>query len=266
MTELQWKPVIYLPVNLTVRFDAPGPQRRQSRRMVPEAKASDLLGPARKPQAGRPPDPLSRRVCGKFPGRSAAYLRNSVLLSRFQPHTAARHDDDLPGRQGSGDRPDDVDSGTGNVRPRRYSSGETEMTEISVPVGPALRVHRFRKADPAKRRTTIVEELAWVICPPESTQAVMMSTKWGETAFSKAAITIADEWRRTSGSSQRSNRSRPPLRRAGPACPQAAPAALVGSPDGTLTTGLRGSRSPPARHSGNWPRTRRRWCRAIARG
>jgi hypothetical protein len=77
--------------------------------------------------------------------------------------------------------------------PDDYSFGETEMTEINVPVGPALRVHRFRKADPAKRRTTIVEELAWVICPPESTQAVMMSTKWGDTAFSKVAITIADD-------------------------------------------------------------------------
>ena len=46
------------------------------------------------------------------------------------------------------------------------------MTDTSVPVGPALHVHRFRKANPAKRRTTIVEEIAWVICPPESTQAV----------------------------------------------------------------------------------------------
>ena len=62
-----------------------------------------------------------------------------------------------------------------------------------MPVGPALRVHRFRKADPVKKRTAIVEEIAWVICPPESSQAVMMSTKWGEPAFSQAAVTIADD-------------------------------------------------------------------------
>lgn len=71
--------------------------------------------------------------------------------------------------------------------------GETEMTETEVPAGPALRVHRYRKLEPAKRRTRIVEELDWIICPSGSTQAVMMSTTWDELMFSKAAISIADD-------------------------------------------------------------------------
>ena len=37
--------------------------------------------------------------------------------------------------------------------PDELSFGETEMTETEVPAGPALRVHRYRKADPRKRRT-----------------------------------------------------------------------------------------------------------------
>jgi hypothetical protein len=80
--------------------------------------------------------------------------------------------------------------------PDELSFGEAEMTETEVPAGPALRVHRFRKAEPGKRRTPVIEELAWVICPPGSTQAVMMSTKWGEPMFSKAATSITDEMAR----------------------------------------------------------------------
>ena len=33
----------------------------------------------------------------------------------------------------------------------------------------------------------------WLICPPGSTQAALMLTDWGETAFSEAAISIADD-------------------------------------------------------------------------
>jgi hypothetical protein len=67
------------------------------------------------------------------------------------------------------------------------------MTETEVPTGPALRVHRYRKAEPTKRRSSIVEEMDWIICPPGSTQAVMMITTWDEPLFSKAAIMIADD-------------------------------------------------------------------------
>jgi hypothetical protein len=82
---------------------------------------------------------------------------------------------------------------SGTTRQPASPTGGRAPARWRVPVGPALRVHRFRKADPVKKRTAIVEEIAWVICPPKSSQAVMMSTKWGEPAFSPAAITIADD-------------------------------------------------------------------------
>jgi hypothetical protein len=195
MTELQWKPVIYLPVNLTVRFDAPVLKGDDPLGWCRD-KASEVLGPAgNRKQVDRLTrcleeyaenfrgDPLPACAAvffypdfNRIPPRAMATI---YLVGRdpvIGPMTLTR------AREIFG--PDD------------YSFGETDMTEIRVPVGPALRVHRFRKADPAKRRTTIVEELAWVICPPESSQAVMMSTKWGETSFSKVAIKIADDMAR----------------------------------------------------------------------
>jgi len=77
--------------------------------------------------------------------------------------------------------------------PDERSFGEAEMTETEVPAGPTLRVHRFRKLEPDKRRTEIAEELTWVICPPGSLQYAMIATTWSESAFSKAGTKIADD-------------------------------------------------------------------------
>lgn len=78
-------------------------------------------------------------------------------------------------------------------QPDELSFGETEMTETDVPAGSALRVHRFRKAEPGKRRSPIGEELVWIIWPPGSTAIVSMATRWMEPMFSKAGISIADD-------------------------------------------------------------------------
>ena len=43
MTELQWKPVVFLPVNLTVRFDAPVLTGDDPAAWC-RSKASDVLG------------------------------------------------------------------------------------------------------------------------------------------------------------------------------------------------------------------------------
>ena len=192
MTELQWKPVFFLPVNLTVRFDAPVLKGDDPAGWC-RSKASDLLGPAgNRKQVDRLTRCLEEYAehfrGDPLPACAAVFFYPD--FKRIPPRAMTKIY--LVGR-------DPVIGPMTLTRAREifgpddYSFGEAEMTETSVPVGPALRVHRFRTADPAKRRTTIVEELAWVICPPESSQAVMMSTKWGETAFSKAAITIADD-------------------------------------------------------------------------
>ena len=192
MTELQWKPVIYLPVDLTVRFgadvltsDDPGPWC--------QLKAAELLTPdADRKQVSR----LARCL-----EEYAAHFRSNELpttaalffwpdFARIPPRAMAKvylvGADPVIG-------PMTLARARQIYGPDELSFGETEMTETEVPAGPALRVHRFRKAEPGKRRTHIIEELAWVICPPGSTQAVMMSTKWGEPMFSKAGISITDD-------------------------------------------------------------------------
>jgi hypothetical protein len=192
MTELQWKPVIYLPAHLTIEFgtsvlaaDDPAPWCRQ--------KAAEVLGPT---GTRRQADRLTRCLeeyaenfrSDPLPAYAALFFYPD--FSRLPPRAMTKihlvGEDPVIG-------PMTLTRAREIFSPDEYSFGDKEMTETSVPVGPALRVHRFRKADPVKKRTAIVEEIAWVICPPESSQAVMMSTKWGEPAFSPAAITIADD-------------------------------------------------------------------------
>jgi hypothetical protein len=192
MTELQWKPVIFLPANLTVRFDAPVLKGDDPAGWC-QSKASTLLG-----------DNADRRQVSKLTRcleEYATYLRNKDLpttaalffypdFARIPPRAYAEIYLVGPDRKVG---PMTLARARELCGPDERSFGETEMTEFEMPTGPALRVHRYRKADPRKRRTSIIEELDWIICPPDSTQAVMMITTWGEPAFSKVATTIADD-------------------------------------------------------------------------
>jgi hypothetical protein len=192
VTEQQWNPVIFLPVNLTVRFDAPVLKGDDPEGWC-QRKASELMGS----NADRKKVKNLTNCLEKY----AAYFRSKELpttaalffypdFTRIPPRAEAQVY--LVG-------PDPVIGPMTLARAREISGpdersfGDTEMIETEVPAGPALRVHRYRKLEPAKRHTRIVEELDWVICPPDSTQAVMMITTWGEPAFSKVAITIADD-------------------------------------------------------------------------
>jgi hypothetical protein len=194
VTQLQWTPVVYLPVDLTVRFGADVLTAGDPRPWC-QRKAAELLGPDAPRQVSR----LARCL-----EEYAAHFRSEELpptaalffwpaFTRIPPRAMAKiyivGEDPVIG-------PMTLSRAREIYGPDELSFGETEMTETEVPAGLALRVHRFRKAEPGKRRTAIIEELAWVICPPGSTQAVMMSTKWGEPMFSKAGISITDDMAR----------------------------------------------------------------------
>lgn len=191
MTELQWKPRIFMPANLTVRFgaavltaDDPGPWCRQ--------KAAELLGPqARDKQVAKLAQCLERyaKYFSTKDLTTAAvffYPDFTHIPPRAETQVFIVGEDPVVG-------PMTLARAREISGPDERSFGETEMTETEVPAGPALRVHRFRKLEPDKRRTQIVEELAWFICPPGSTQAVMMITTWSESSFSKAGTDIADD-------------------------------------------------------------------------
>ena len=192
MTELQWKPVIYLPVNLTVRIDAPALKGDNPRRWC-EQKAAELLSPDTR---GKQVSALARCLelyveyfrKGNLPATAALFFYPD--FTRIPPRAEAQiylvGEDPVVG-------PMTLARAREISGPDERSVGESEITETEVPAGPALRLHRFRRLEPSKRRSRIVEELAWVICPPGSTQAVMMITTWSESAFSKVAISIADD-------------------------------------------------------------------------
>ncbi len=195
MTQLQWTPVIYLPVELTVRFGADVLTAADPGRWC-QRKAAGLLGPhAAAKQVSR----LARCL-----EEYAAHFRSEELpataalffwpdFTRIPPRAMAKvylvGEDPVIG-------PMTLARAREIYGPDEFSFGQTEMTQTEVLAGPALRVHRFRQAEPGKRRTAIIEELAWVICPPGYAQAVMMSTKWGEPMFSKAAVSITDDMAR----------------------------------------------------------------------
>jgi hypothetical protein len=80
--------------------------------------------------------------------------------------------------------------------PDELSFGETELTETEVSLGPALRIHRYRKTKPDKRRSPVGEELVWLIWPPDTTAVIAIEVRWLETRYSQAGISIADDMAR----------------------------------------------------------------------
>jgi hypothetical protein len=190
---LQWKPVIYTPANLTVRFDAdvlnaadPAPWCQQT--------AAERLGPgAGHRQVARLASCLKEYATqfrsGNKPSYAAVYFYPD--FNRIPPRAMTEIyvvvEDPVTGPMTLARAREMCET------PDELSAGNPGITETEVPAGPALRAHRHRKLDPGKRRSRIGEEVAWFICPPGSTQAVMMFTRWAEPVFSKAAMTIADD-------------------------------------------------------------------------
>jgi hypothetical protein len=189
--EPQWKPVISRPANLTVAYvaavltaDDPVPWCQQ--------KAAELLGPRARPKQVSLLAHCLEEYAKYFRSKKVTYgaLFFYPDFTRIPPRAETQIflfvEDAHVG-------PITLTRAKDLFAPDESSFGETEMTETEVPAGPALRVHRFRKLEPDKRRTEITEELVWVICPPGSLQYAMIGTTWSEPGFSKAGTTIADD-------------------------------------------------------------------------
>jgi hypothetical protein len=197
MTELPWKPVIYLPANLTVRFNADVLLASDPSSWC-QTKAVELLGSDTKRLGS---DTKSKEV-----KRLARMLSDyaELLRSKNLPTTAAMFfwpdftrfrafaeiylvgEDPVAGQM-------TMTRARELAVPDESTVGKTVMAENEVPAGSALRIHRFRRVDPEKRRNRIGEEVTWFIWPPDSALAVMMITRWLEPVFSEAGIKIADD-------------------------------------------------------------------------
>jgi hypothetical protein len=196
MTELPWKPAVFLPVNLTVSLGDPL-QHDGDPLPWSAAKAAELLGSATSARQEkklaqclakyvthfREQRPLITAALFFYPDFSHLPPWGTAKIEAFGEHSE-RGPLTIAIMREFYDQPDEL------------SFGETELSETQVPAGPALRVHRYRRTQPGKRRSTIGEELVWILWPPESTAIVTIAIRWLEPAFSEAGIKIADDMAR----------------------------------------------------------------------
>ncbi len=197
MTELPWKPDVYIPANLTVSLRDP---LQLDGDPLPwcTAKAAELLGST---SSGRQEKKLAQclaKYVAHFSKQRPLITAALFLYPDFRhlpPWGTAKIEAFAEGSEGDGpltittmrefyEQPDEL------------SFGQAELSDTPVPAGPALRVHRHRRTDPSKRRSAIGEELVWLIWPPESTVVIAIAVRWLETVYSEAGVKIADDMAR----------------------------------------------------------------------
>lgn len=191
--ELPFRPLVLLPVNLTVQFGREALTTADPRGWC-EQRAADLLG-AR--ASGRD----VRRLAGSLEEHLGFFRSEMPLIVAavcFYPDYVT-----LPPRAmvrveafgGGPEKAFTMDKARDfYAKPDDMSFGETELTESELPAGPAIRVHRYRRADPGKRRSKIMEEIVWLVWPPQDpTVTIAMSTRWVQPVFAQAGAVIADE-------------------------------------------------------------------------
>jgi hypothetical protein len=208
MTELPWKPAVYLPANLTVSLR--DPLQLDDSLSWCTAKAAELLGP---PSGSRQEKklaqclakyvthfskqrPLIAAALFFYPDFGHLPPWGTAKVEAFAEHSEGEASLTIARMREFYEQPDEL------------SFGQTELNETRVPIGPALRVHRHRRTEPAKRRSSIGEELVWLIWPPESTVVITIAVRWLEATFSEAGIKIADDMARNFRVEPRSFRHR----------------------------------------------------------
>jgi hypothetical protein len=192
VNDLPFRPLVRLPDNLTVRFGRE-PLTTGDPRAWCQQKAADLLGP-------QAPASDVKRLARSLEEHLEFFRKDMPLIVAavcFYPNYRTVPPRAMVKVEAFGGAPDGESLTMDKVRefyakPDHMSFGETELTEPELPVGQALRVHRYRKTDPGKRRTKIMEEVVWVVWPRGSTFAIAIATRWLEPWFGKAGATIAD--------------------------------------------------------------------------
>jgi hypothetical protein len=193
VNELPFEPVVRFPANLTVKFDAEALTTADPGAWC-QRRAAELLGP----QAGgrdvrRLADSLEEHLRFVIDDRpvmiaGVCFYPDFATVPPQAMVTVEAFGWDTPEKALTMDKMRDF-----YATPDEMSFGETELTETELPSGPAMRVHRYRKGEPGKQRSRIIEEITWLVWPPGYEITIALSTLWGQTVFAKAGAVIADE-------------------------------------------------------------------------
>ena len=196
MAELPWKPVVHLPANLTVRFDAEV-LRAWDPQPWCEGKAADLLGAgARRGHVQRLVATLMRytETLKRLDGRELPSVAALFFWADFDAQRATAEVYVLPDDRADG--PMAVARARELTAPNKDSQGEPETAELQVPAGRAFRAHQFRKPRGALAPDNVTEAVSWFIWPTDSGATVVITVSWLDRIFSEAGITIADDMAR----------------------------------------------------------------------
>jgi hypothetical protein len=196
VNELPWKPVVYLPANLTVALGEPVLADDDPSAWC-QQKAAALLGAGAGRKEVRKLAECLAEYVAHFRGQRPLITAALFFYPDFA-HLPPRANTQVEAFGGnSGQEPLTLAMMRGMLeRPDELSYGDVEITEAEIPAGRALRAHRFRRAAAGKRHARIGEEIVWAIWPPGSAVLVSMATRWLEPGFSPAATTIADDMAR----------------------------------------------------------------------
>lgn len=196
MEHREWKPVVALPANLTVRLDAeayqaedPGPwcDSTAARLLGPGARARRVRGLAA--TLRRYADAVKSQRGRALPATAAVFFWPDFGTARASAEVYLVADDDPDG-------PITMARARELTGPDKDTLGETEATEAEVPAGPAFRAHRYRGIPGAFARYNVMEEVSWFIWPAGLNATVIMTVSWRERMFSKAGAVIADDMAR----------------------------------------------------------------------
>jgi hypothetical protein len=196
MTELPWKPGVYIPANLTVSLGEPLGHDGDPLPWC-AARAAELLGTADGSRQSKKLTQCLAKYVTHF--RTHQPLITAALF--FYPDFNHLPPWGTVEVEGFGE-PSEIGPLTMPMmrefydQPDELSFGQTELSETPVPAGPALRVHRYRRTQPGRRRSPVGEELVWLIWPPESTAVICIAVRWREPVYSRAGIEIADDMAR----------------------------------------------------------------------
>jgi hypothetical protein len=186
--KLSWKPVILMPKTcLLLPLGGDEDPREWA-----ERKCAELLGPEAKEE-------IKSKFTRKVAEQITLHRKEKQILSglvfypnfkRLPPVAAIDVDGYCPA---PGKPPADLQSWREKWKPQRNTIGDMEITEVSLPSGPALRLHEIHKEKMLLGGHWISQKIMYAVRPPEIRDSVTLMVTWEESTLNPQLTKMADE-------------------------------------------------------------------------